>query len=100
QTDLDAHYVYSPVVSIRNDRANNTLVYPIPAGEVLNIATTGGLLLKSVAVFSATGSLVVAERTAGASMLTLSLQHLAAGQYTAVIVLSDNSSVTRPFIKK
>ncbi|HSC38997.1 MAG TPA: T9SS type A sorting domain-containing protein [Chitinophagaceae bacterium] len=100
QTDLDAKYSYSIVVSVKGDRTNTTLLYPIPAGEVLNIAAGGGLLLKSVKVYSAGGSLVAAERPAGASLLAMDVHGLAAGNYTAVIVLSDNSTITRSFIKQ
>jgi len=100
QTDLDAKYSYSMIVSVRGDRTNTTLMYPIPAGGVLNIATGGGLLLKSVTVYSATGSLVATERPAGISLLTMDVHRLASGNYTAVIVLSDNSTITRSFIKQ
>ena len=101
QTDLDAKYSYSIIVSVKGDRTGSTLMmYPIPAGEVLNIVAGSGLLLKSVMVYSATGSLVAAERPAGASLLTMDVHRLAAGNYTAVIVLSDNATITRSFIKQ
>lgn len=101
QTDLDAKYSYSIVVSVKGDRTGSTLMmYPIPAGEVLNIVAGSGLLLKSVTVFSATGSLVAAERPAGASLLAMDVHRLATGNYTAVIVLSDNTTITRSFIKQ
>ena len=66
----------------------------------LSVAAGSGLLLKSVTVFSATGSLVAAERPAGASLLAMDVHRLAAGNYTAVIVLSDNTTITRSFIKQ
>jgi hypothetical protein len=100
QTDLDAKYSYSIIVSVKGERTNNTLVYPIPAGEVLNIVAGSGLLLKSVTVYSASGSLMAAKRPTGASVLTMDVHRLAAGNYTAVIVLSDNTTITRSFIKQ
>jgi hypothetical protein len=66
---------------------------------VLTVVAGGTLLLNSVNIYNAAGSLVAFAQPHTASH-TINVQQLAAGTYTAVIILSDGSATTRSFIKR
>ena len=99
QNDLDGKYSYSKMVSVKNDQSNGIWLYPVPANNVLTVVAGGTLLLNSVNIYNAAGSLVAFAQPHTASH-TINVQQLAAGTYTAVIILSDGSATTRSFIKR
>jgi len=100
QLDLDGKYVYSKTVSVKSDRSNGVWLYPIPANNVLTVVAGGNLLLKSVNIYNMVGGLVAAVLPQQTASHTINVQSLASGNYTAVILLSDNTTITRNFIKQ
>jgi hypothetical protein len=56
--------------------------------------------LRSVNIYNTVGSLVAYAQPQRAASHTINVQHLAAGTYTAMIILSDGSSIARNFIKR
>jgi hypothetical protein len=100
QHDLDGSYTYSKIVSVKSEQSNSVWLYPIPANDLLTIVAGGNLQLKAVTVYSTAGSLVASAQPQQVASLTLNIQHLPAGNYTAIIILSDNSTIAKNFIKK
>jgi hypothetical protein len=100
QNDLDGQYTYSKIVSVKNDKSGGIWLYPIPANNVLTVVAGGSLQLRSVNIYNTVGSLVVFAQPQRASSHTIDVRHLAAGTYTAMIILSDGSTIARNFIKR
>jgi hypothetical protein len=100
QTDLDGKHSYSKMVSVKSDQSNGIWLYPIPTNHVLTIVAGGSLALKSVTIYNTAGALVAAVQPKNTASHTMDVHHLASGNYTAVIVLSDNSTITKNFIKQ
>lgn len=99
QNDLDGKYTYSKMVSVKNDQSNGIWVYPIPANNVLTVVAGGNQQLNAINIYNTAGSLVVFAQPRTTSH-TIDVQRLAAGTYTAMIILSDGSTITRTFIKR
>jgi hypothetical protein len=100
QTDLDGKYGYSKMVSVKSDQSNGVWLYPIPTNNVLTIVAGGNQALKSVTIYNTAGALVAAVQPKNTATHTMDVHHLASGNYTTVIVLADNSTITRNFIKQ
>lgn len=100
QNDLDGKYTYSKTVAIKTDQPGGVWLYPIPANNVLTVAAGGNLQLRSVNIYNMAGSLVAFAQPQRTASHTINVQQLAAGTYSAVIVLSDGTATTRTFIKR
>jgi hypothetical protein len=100
QNDLDGKYTYSKTVSVKNDQSGGVWLYPIPAGNVLTVVAGGSLQLRSVNIYNTAGSLVAYAQPQRTASHTIDVQHLAAGTYSAVIILSDGTAIARNFIKR
>jgi hypothetical protein len=100
QTDLDGKYGYSKMVSVKSDKSNGVWLYPIPTNNVLTIVAGGNMALKSATIYNTAGVRVAAVQPINTTSHTMDVHHLASGNYTTVIVLTDNSTITRNFIKQ
>jgi hypothetical protein len=100
QTDLDGKFSYSKMVSVKSDKSNGIWLYPIPANNVLTIVAGGNLALKSITIYNTAGALVAVVQPKNTASHTMDVHHLASGNYTTVIVLADNSIITKNFIKQ
>ncbi|OQP56924.1 hypothetical protein A3860_10125 [Niastella vici] len=99
QLDLDGRYSYSKTVSVKNDQSNGIWLYPIPANDVLTVVS-GNQPLKGVNIYTSAGSLAASAQLQQAVSYSMNIQQLAAGNYTALIILNDNSTITKNFIKR
>jgi len=92
--------LYDDFLSIRENELEQSLtLYPNPAGEVLNIAASNGIVINSLQVYDLSGKLVIDLQGRQDSMLIQSLHHLNSGLYFARVNTSKGLW-TKQFLKK